>query len=66
MYGQRHILLRTLFSDMINANKPILRVEIKKRCTDNEDGKRLLKNCTTFQLMNHIKYERRMKRNEKQ
>ena len=57
--------LRSLFADMI-SNKPILQAEIKRRCGNNADGKRLWKKYTVFQLMNRIKYERRTKRNNKQ
>lgn len=57
--------IRAMFSDMI-LGKPISKAEIKKRCSETEEGKALLHKLSVVQLMNRIKYERKKKRSEKQ
>jgi hypothetical protein len=57
--------IRAMFSDMI-LGKPISKAEIKKRCSESEEGKALLHKLSVVQLMNRIKYERKKKRSEKQ
>lgn len=46
--------IQTKFADMI-LNKPISKVEIKKRCSASQEGKKLLSNLYVNQLMNRIK-----------
>lgn len=57
--------IRAMFSDII-LGKPISKAEIKKRCSETEEGKALLHKLSVVQLMNRIKYERKKKRSEKQ
>ena len=50
--------INNMFSDMIK-NKPISQVEIKKRCSSSQEGQKLLKNLSVFQIANRVKYARR-------
>ena len=49
--------IKTIFSDMIAANKPISMAEIEKRCSETKEGKLHLENLHVKQLVNRIKYE---------
>lgn len=55
--------IQHIFADMIE-NKPISKVEIKKRCSASKEGEKLTSKLTVTQLVNRIKYERKKKRGE--
>jgi hypothetical protein len=47
---------------MIVENKKICHIEIRKRCTADKEGQKLLNKLSVSQILNRIKYERRKHR----
>jgi site-specific recombinase XerD len=51
--------INKMFDDMVKYNKPVSKVEIKKRCSSSQEGQKLLKHLSVFQIINRIKYAKR-------
>jgi hypothetical protein len=51
--------INKMFDDMVKYNKPVSKVEIKKRCSSSHEGQKLLKHLSVFQIINRIKYAKR-------
>ena len=51
-----------IFCDMIVENKKICHIEIRKRCTADKKGQKLLNKFSVSKILNRIKYERRKHR----